>query len=82
MARFKLSILILLFAPLIVQAQYHEAVFPGESGSGLIGKLRLEFRPSQVLTYAQARTEMYSRIYNIEDSVECVYSGYALPLSR
>ena len=81
MLRFQISIVFLLFSLLSINAQYHEAVFQGESGSGLIGKLRLEFRPSQVLSYGEARTEMYSKIYNVQDSVECVYSGYSLALS-
>jgi hypothetical protein len=79
--RFKISMLFLFLSLAALHAQYHEEVFPGESGSGLIGKLRLEFRPGQVLSYGEARTEMYTKIYNLGDSVECVYSGYALPLS-
>lgn len=63
-----------------VQAQFHEAVFPGESGSALITKLRSEFRPSSVLSYSDARVEMYSKIYNVGDSVECVYTGHKLYL--
>ena len=31
-----------------------------------------------VVVVLQARTEMYSKIYNVGDSVECVYSGHKL----
>lgn len=64
----------------LLGAQYYEPIFPGESGSALINKLRLNFRPSQVLEYGPAREQMYTRIYNINDSVECVYSGHRLYL--
>jgi len=70
-----------LLTSILASGQFYEGVFPGESGSALINKLRLNFRPSQVLDYGPAREEMYSKIYNVNDSVECVYSGYKLYLS-
>lgn len=60
--------------------QFHEDVFPGESGAQLITRLRLEFRPSNVLSYSEARELMYTEFYNDHDSVTCVYSGYQLYL--
>ncbi|MEM0516868.1 endonuclease [Aequorivita flava] len=40
------------------------------------------YKPKQVLNYDEARAVMYTQIYNINDSVSCMYSGYKLPLSK
>ena len=73
-------ILIVLFASFELFGQLHEDVFPGESGSTLINLLRGEFRPSSVLSYGEAREVMYTDLYNVNDSVTCVYSGHRLYL--
>ena len=63
-----------------VFCQFHEDVYPGESGAQLITKLRLEFRPDEVLSYRDARELMYAELYNEDDSVTCVYSNFSLYL--
>lgn len=64
----------------VLFGQFHEDVFPGESGAALITKLRLEYRPPVVLEYGPAREVMYTKLYNTNDSVRCVYSGHKLYL--
>ena len=41
-----------------------------------------KYKPAKVLDYDDARTQLYLHIYNINDTVTCMYSGYQLPLSR
>lgn len=64
----------------IVFGQFHEDVYRGEEGAQLITKLRVDFRPATVLSYGDARELMYTRLYNRNDSVTCVYSGHRLYL--
>ncbi|MCG2419106.1 endonuclease [Aequorivita sp. F47161] len=40
------------------------------------------YKPQHVLSYDEARAVMYTQIYNINDTVSCMYSGYKLPLSH
>jgi Endonuclease I/Secretion system C-terminal sorting domain len=66
-----------------IQAQvfwYQEAVYPNYTGTQLYDSLRINFRPTRVLSYADARDTIYGRIYKVGDSVECVYSGHKLYL--
>lgn len=74
-------IIVLLISYFTGTAQFHEDVFPGESGAPLITKLRLEFKPQSVLSYSEAREVMYTDLYNENDSVTCVYSGHKLYLN-
>ncbi len=38
------------------------------------------YKPEMVLSYDTAREILYTQIYNVKDTVSCVYSGYKLPL--
>lgn len=58
----------------------NQSIFPTDSGFTLIGKLIESYKPNQVLDYANARVQMYQKIYNIKDTVYCVYSRHALYL--
>ncbi|MDQ3142876.1 MAG: endonuclease [Bacteroidota bacterium] len=58
----------------------HQDVFRTDSGILLINKLVDAYKPSQVLDYSNARIKMYKEIYNVADSVSCVYSKHTLYL--
>lgn len=74
------SLFTLLFLSLHGFAQYQVPVFPDLEGQELILELVKEYKPATVLTYGEARDTLYSKIYKRNDSVYCVYSGYALYL--
>ncbi|MBK9107877.1 MAG: endonuclease [Saprospiraceae bacterium] len=81
----KASLILLLVSTLMwsqtVNGQYQQQkLFPTDSGYLLIQKLVSSFKPATVLDYANARVKMYTEIYNIKDTVECVYTKHALYL--
>lgn len=41
-----------------------------------------QYRPNEVLNYDKAREVMYTEIYNVNDTITCMYTGYKLPLSH
>lgn len=70
-----------LFSISVCTGQWNnQPVFPVDSGFVLLGKLLESYKPNQVLDYTNARIQMYQRIYNIKDTVYCVYSRHALYL--
>lgn len=40
------------------------------------------YKPEHVLNYDEARAVLYTKIYNINDTVSCMYTGFKLPLSQ
>ena len=69
---------LLLISP--VFAQLHESVFPNSNGDDLLKNLVSEFKPSNVLSLASAKDVAYSEVYNLNDSVRCVYTNHTLYL--
>ena len=64
-----------------VYCQGFQTVFPGLDGNDLIDSISLNYRPSVVLDYANARDTLYARILSVEDdSLRCIYSGHTLYL--
>ena len=62
-----------------VRAQYdHEDVLIGQSGELLIDQLISQYKPVSILDYNEARDTMFSKVYAINDSVSCVYTGHKL----
>ncbi len=61
-------------------SQSYVPVFPDLTGEILLDSLVWKFKPLTVLNYGAARDTMYGRIYNVNDSVYCVYSGHRLYL--
>lgn len=62
-------------------AQYaHEDVFPGITGAELMNNVLSSFKTSTTLDYNSARDTMFLRVYRVQDSVECIYSGHKLHL--
>ncbi len=74
----KLTISTFLFLlTLCLQAQYNqEEILPELSGQELYQALVDDFKPSDVLNYSQCRDTMYHLIYNQQDSIRAVYSGF------
>ena len=65
-----------------IYCQYHQEVLPDLTGIELLDALVNQYKPVNVLSYSQARRQMYTKIYNTNDSLECVYSGHKLYVSQ
>lgn len=60
-----------------LQAQHGQtSIFPSQNGQSLLNSLVSTYKPSVVKDYDQARNILYGIVYNTNDSVYCVYSGY------
>ena len=57
-----------------------EIILPGLHGESLITEIRKYYTPKTVLPYDQARTKLYDEIYIHNDSLECFYSRYKIPV--
>ncbi len=57
-----------------------EIIFPGLHGDSLIAEIKKYYTPKTVLPYDQARTKLYNEIFLQNDSLECFYSGYKIPV--
>jgi Endonuclease I len=57
-----------------------EIIFPGLYGDSLITEIKKYYTPKTVLPYDQARTKLYNEIFLQNDSLECFYSGYKIPV--
>ena len=57
-----------------------EIIFPGLRGDSLITELKKYYTPKTILPYDQARTKLYTEIFLQNDSIECYYSGYKIPV--
>lgn len=78
--------ILILFSFLMVEAldltaQTFEPVFPNLSGDQLLDSVAAHYRPTVVLDYANARDTLYASVLSVDDdSLRCIYSGYALYL--
>ncbi|HEX5625484.1 MAG TPA: endonuclease, partial [Saprospiraceae bacterium] len=62
-----------------LSGQYQQQLlFPGDSSFQLLQKIVQAYKPLVVLDYASAREKMYTEIYNLRDSVSCVYTRHQL----
>jgi len=71
---FKFFFLILMLVSMVTA----QSIFPGQSGQQLLDNLVSNYKPSSVLGYDDARDKLYGIIYNENDYVECVYTGYTV----
>ncbi len=79
--RQKLCFLLIFIAP-IVQAQYdQQQLLLNQNGQELLDELVDLYKPSFVLDYDDARDTLFAKVYALEDSVRCVYTGHALHLN-
>jgi len=75
--QFQTIIILVMF---IVDLQSQEIIFPGLHGDTLITEIRKYYTPKTVFPYDQARTKLYNDIFLHNDSLECFYSGYKIPV--
>ena len=71
---------IILLVIFFVDLQSQEIIFPGLRGDSLITELKKYYTPKTVLPYDQARTKLYTEIFLQNDSIECYYSMYKIPV--
>ena len=57
-----------------------EIIFPGLRGDSLITELKKYYTPKTILPYDQARSKLYNEVFLQNDSLECFYSGYKIPV--
>ncbi len=67
-----------LLANLSAAAQFHQPVFPNLAGQELLDSLASAFHPVFSMPQAQSRDTLFAKIYNHDDSLTCVYSGYTI----
>jgi len=65
-----------------LNSRAQEAVFPGLTSDELLEEIVNAYKPTDVLSYGDARDLMYGTIYNQNDSVSCVYTGHTLYLPQ
>lgn len=78
MTRDIVFLLCMLFLPIISQAQIHTPLFPNLADEELLDAIQENYLPNTVLTYGMARDTMFSKIYNINNNLTCVYSGHQI----
>lgn len=61
-------------------AQQHTDIFPDMSGNELLTQLKIDYKPSFVLSYDQARDTLFGVVDRVGDSLECIYSGHRIYL--
>ncbi|HLO55509.1 MAG TPA: endonuclease [Saprospiraceae bacterium] len=71
-----LTLFSILTSPLLSQ----EIIFPGLHGDSLVTEIRRYYTPKTVIPYDKARTKLYNEIFLQNDSLECFYSGYKIPV--
>ena len=57
-----------------------DSLFPGLKGDSVIREIRRYYTPKTILPYDQARTKLYNEVFLQNDSLECFYSGYKIPV--
>jgi Endonuclease I len=68
------------FLTLTKSLSAQEIIFPDIHGDSLITEIRKYYTPKTVIPYDQARTKLYNEIFIQNDSLECFYSGYKIPV--
>ena len=56
----------------------HQSVFPTLSGQELIDSLSSAYKPVFTMAQAQSRDTLFGKIYNHNDSLTCVYTGFTI----
>ena len=78
MNRLIILILSVLCLPFINQAQIQTPLFPNLADEELLDAIQDNYLPNNVLSYGMARDTMFSKIYNINNNLTCVYSGHQI----
>lgn len=61
-----------------LNGQGHIPIFEGQTGDQLLDNVVDEYKTETTLTYGMARDTMFSKIYNHDDSLTCVYTGFTI----
>lgn len=56
----------------------HHPVFPGRYGQELLDSLAVAYKPVFSMPQSQARDTLFGKIYNQNDSLTCVYTGFTI----
>jgi hypothetical protein len=79
--RYVLPLAFCLSWAITIQAQFDLPVLDGMTGTALLEELRLQYRPTAVLPYDDARDILFGQIDKQEDdSLECIYTGHKVYL--
>jgi endonuclease I len=73
----KILVLFILFNSIIF-GQIEDTIFPGMTGQQLLDNLIASYKTSSTIGEAAGKDSMYASIYNINDSVSCVYTDYTM----
>ena len=73
----RIWVIVFLFVAQVSFAQ-HEDVLKGEEGDVLLQHLVQNYKPSTVLDYGNARRKMFGEVDNLNDSIYCIYTNYAI----
>jgi hypothetical protein len=71
---------IIIYFLLTINLYSQEIILPGLRGDSLITELKKYYTPKTILSYDQARTKLYNEVFLQNDSLECFYSGYKIPV--
>jgi len=77
------QILIFIFIVLSTSAQgqyFYVPVFTGQQGDDLLSAMVSEYKPVSVLSYSDAREEMYTSIDNVNGNVIGIYTAHSVAL--
>lgn len=77
----KLIYILLGINALSFQSKNDSTLYPKLKSEELLKTIIKDFKPIKVLNYDDARIVMYREIYNENESINCVYSNYKLPIS-
>ncbi len=80
--RISIAFFFLFFFAQAAIAQLHQDVYPNESGSTLLNHLATTYKPTNVLTYKEARNIMFGELDNVNDSIYGVYTHDAIYLNH
>lgn len=72
------ALLICCLLPFFGLSQVHTSLFPNLDDDDLLVAIQQNYLPDTVLSYGKARDTMFSKIYNINNNLTCVYSGHTI----
>jgi hypothetical protein len=72
--------LIIFLFPFHAFSQGHQPVFPDLDGQELLDALANSYSPQNTLGTSASKDVLYGEIYNQNDSLSCVYTGYTIYL--
>ncbi len=75
--KFSWVFLITIFYSSVVLAQYdHKDILSQLEGEALLQELIIDYKPTMIQSYTDARHFMFREVYNQRDTVETIYAGF------